>query len=205
MDALVMCGGRGTRLDAPGEKPLFELAGTPMVDRVLNALCDSRVDDVHAVVSPHGLETRRHVLDRGVNVVETPGDGYAADLAAAADRVGQPVLTVNADLPLLAPECVHATLDAYDGDTVTVCIPTAVKRLLGLGDDASFDATDRRLSPTGVRVLDEPDRDWRREIISSFSPETRVETHDVRLAVNVNRHSDARVAAELLGDAERNR
>ncbi|WP_394348666.1 NTP transferase domain-containing protein [Halovivax sp.] len=43
MDTLVMCGGRGTRLDAEVEKPLFEVGDRPMIDRVLDALSADEV------------------------------------------------------------------------------------------------------------------------------------------------------------------
>jgi len=46
-----MAGGAGTRLDR-GEKPLFEIAGEPMVERVLEAL--------EASVSTRPTPSRRH-------------------------------------------------------------------------------------------------------------------------------------------------
>jgi adenosylcobinamide-phosphate guanylyltransferase len=140
VDALLMCGGRGTRLDR-GEKPLFEVAGTPMVDRVLAALSASRVAAVTAVTSPHVPETTTHLQGR-VPVVETAGDGYVADLTAALQRVDRPVLTAVADLPLLAAGPVDRTLSAHEGGSLTVCVPTALKQALGVSADATG-ATER--------------------------------------------------------------
>ena len=184
MDALVMCGGKGTRLDADAEKPLFEVGGEAMVDRVLAALEASRVEQVYAVVSPHAPETAAH-LD--CPVVETPGEGYVADLTAALedDRVDEPVLTVAADLPLLDGAVVDSVLDDYEGGSLTVATPTLLKRTLGVSADTRFDHEAEEVAPTGVNVVgDGPDRTVVRD--------------DARLAVNVNRREDAEVAERLL-------
>jgi adenosylcobinamide-phosphate guanylyltransferase len=185
-----MCGGAGTRLDR-GEKPLFEVAGEPMVDRVLGALEASRVDEIHAVTSPEAPETAAHLHGR-VHAIETDGEGYVADLGAALERVDRPVLTVVADLPLLAGEVVDRVLDAYeseapDGESSTVCVPTALKEALGVSADATRAHGGRELSPAGLNVagVDEGER-------------LHV-SYDARLAVNVNRPGDAAVAEVLAG------
>ncbi|SEW28325.1 NTP transferase domain-containing protein [Halobacterium jilantaiense] len=173
-----MCGGRGTRLDSDAEKPLFEVAGRPMVDRVRDALADSRVDTAYAVVSPHAPDTREHVTG-DLPVVETPGEGYVADLGAALDAVGTPVLTVAADLPLVDGDAVDAVLDAADGST-SVRVPVALKDTLGASTDS-----DGPWVPTGVNVVADDE-------------DSVVRSWDARLAVNVNRRSDAALAERLL-------
>ena len=178
-----MCGGRGTRLDR-GEKPLFEVGGDPMVDRVLAALEGSRVDRVHAVTSPHVPETAAH-LDGRVPRIEAAGEGYVADLADALESVDNPVLTVVSDLPLLSASVVDRTLSAHDGGSLTVCVPTALKRALGVSADSTREQDGRRLSPTGLNVVGGDERVY--------------VSYDARLAVNVNRPADAEVA-EVLAD-----
>jgi adenosylcobinamide-phosphate guanylyltransferase len=183
VDALLMCGGRGTRLDR-GEKPLFEVGGDPMVDRVLAALEGSRIDRVHAVTSPHVPETAAH-LDGRVPQIEADGEGYVADLTEALEVVERPVLTVVSDLPLLSPSVVDRTLSAHDGGSLTVSVPTALKRTLGVSADSTRERDGRRLSPSGLNVVGGDER-------------LRV-SYDVRLAVNVNRPADAEVAEVLAG------
>jgi adenosylcobinamide-phosphate guanylyltransferase len=224
MDALVMCGGRGTRLDATTEKPLVEVGGCPTVDRVLDALAGGRVDRVHAVVSPHTPATREHLADRrerradgsdagtdradrpagpsaSLALVDAPGDGYVPDLGYALERVDRPVLTVAADLPLLAPDAVDAVLDAHaavgadaegnagtDADglapSLTVSVPAALKEALGASVDTTYESGGRRLAPTGVNVV-------------AGDADTTHMTYDARLAVNVNRPSDLALAEAL--------
>lgn len=185
MDALLFCGGRGTRLEAEVEKPLFEVCGVAMVDRVLDALDGSRIDTVYPVVSPHVPATREHLADR--EWIDAPGEGYVADLefALADDCVGTPVLTVAADLPLLVPASVDAVLAAHDDGSLAVCVPASLKRDLGASVDTTFEEAGRELAPTGVNVVGEGE------------DETYV-AEDRRLAVNVNRKRDAAVAEAWL-------
>ncbi|WP_367176610.1 NTP transferase domain-containing protein [Haloarcula rubripromontorii] len=179
-----MCGGRGTRLDAETEKPLFRVGGVPMVDRVVGALRESSVGRIVAATSPNAPDTQAH-LD--VPCIETPGEGYVADLDAALadDRLSRPALTVAADLPLLDGEIVDRVLNAHDGGSLTVLVPASLKRGLGVSDDTTFEDGGREVAPTGVNVVgDGPDDAWL--------------TRDRRIAVNVNTLADARVAERWL-------
>lgn len=239
MKALVLCGGRGTRLDADAEKPLYEIGGQPMIDRVVEALAAGDVDAIHAAVSPHAPRTREHLASDStageaidaapdVEVVETPGDGYVEDLETALDVVGRPVLTVAADLPLLAPEHVRDAIAASDAGarSLTVCVPAALKRLLGAtcerefrggrSSEASVDSGDDADSGNdagpgdGAGSGDDAGTDGERSASGGVAPTglnvvgptdaagSTLRTYDARLAVNVNTVSDARIAEVLL-------
>ena len=180
-----MCGGRGTRLDADVEKPLLEVAGRPMIGRVLAALEGSRVGTVRAVPSPHVPATRSFLEDRGIPIVETPGAGYVEDLGRALCGVRTPALTVAADLPLLAGDAIDRVLGEHEAGSMTVAIPAALKRALGVSLGPVEERGGRKLVPSGVNV------------VADANPDRTLVTHDVRLAVNVNRASDARVAERL--------
>ncbi|EMA15480.1 MULTISPECIES: NTP transferase domain-containing protein [Haloarcula] len=179
-----MCGGRGTRLDTKVEKPLFRIGGVPMVGRVVGALEDSAVERIIAATSPNAPETQS-CLD--VPCIETPGEGYVADLDAALndDQLSQPVLTVAIDLPLLDGEIVDRVLDRHSGGSLSVLVPASLKRELGVSDDTTFESGNREVAPTGINVVgDGPDDAWL--------------TWDRRVAVNVNTLADARVAEQWL-------
>ena len=185
-----MCGGAGTRLDR-GEKPLFEIGDTPMVARVLDALKSSRIDTPYGVTSPQTPATARWLDSRdGVDVIETAGEGYVADLTRALEAVDRPVLTVVADLPLLASEVVDRTIETCGSDTLTVCVPATLKRQLGVTVDTTRAHGGRELAPTGLNVVGEDDT------------ETIRVSYDARLAVNVNRSDDAAVADALADPRE---
>ena len=183
-----MCGGRGTRL-GDGEKPLSEIAGVRLLDRVRDALAASRVRTVYAVTSPAAPETAASAEEP---VIETPGDGYVRDLrtALADDRVEQPVMTVAADLPLLDGEALNAVLEAADGRTLTVAVPAGRVRALGFSVDTTFRTGGIAVRPAGVNVVGpDPERTW--------------VTRDPRLAANVNRPRDRLAAAWRRAGRER--
>lgn len=198
MDALVMCGGAGSRLDADVEKPLYEVCGRPMVDRVRDALAASQVDTVYGVTSPNAPRTRDHVeaavagTPSDESIIETPGDGYVSDLQFALEHVELPVLTVAADLPLLDGEAVNAVLARFDGPSLTVCVPPTVKQSLGLSVDSTMESNGSTVVPAGINV------------VSRESSEQQMLTSDTRYAVNVNRISDAIAAESILDEIATN-
>lgn len=195
MNMLVMAGGSGSRLDAPVEKPLVEVRGTPMIDGVLSALADASAGQLVVTVSPNTPKTAAHLREHPLDptVLETAGAGYVPDLQTALETVALPVVTVAADLPLLAGwhvdrACGAAGVkDPSSGEvpSVTVCVPARLKRRIGASVETTVTNDERELVPTGLNVV---------------GPGTgeRIETlHDPRLAVNVNRPGDVRVAEAL--------
>jgi adenosylcobinamide-phosphate guanylyltransferase len=181
-----MCGGQGTRLNSESEKPLYPIAGVTMVDRVLAALDASAAETVFAAVSPNTPATAARLAGRDATpVIETPGNGYVNDLLTALDHpeIEPPVLTVAADLPLLAAPVVDRVLANHGTETAsrTVCVPVSLKRRLGISVDTRLENAPH-LAPTGVNVVG-----------SSTRSMTHV-SYDPRLAVNVNRLEDARLA-----------
>lgn len=186
-----MCGGAGSRLESEAEKPLAEIGGRAMVDRVLDALKASEIDDVYAVTSPKTPGTKQHVADR-VETIDASGEGYVRDLQYALDELlgdsgnlGHPVFTVAADLPLLAGDAIDIVLDVYEQGSLTVCTPRGLPEALGISVDAAFDVEDQSVVPSGVNVVGgDPDDVW--------------VTWDARFAVNVNYPGDAAVAERLL-------
>jgi adenosylcobinamide-phosphate guanylyltransferase len=178
-----MCGGRGTRFDADVEKPLFPVGDRPMVDRVRDALEASRIDTIHAVVSPQAPATRDHLHD--LSTIETLGEGYVADLEQALGAVSEPVLTAAADLPLLDGPAIDTVLDAHADGPMTVAVPVALKRQLGVTLGDTLTETGEELAPAGVNLV-------------ADGPGSTHMTYDARLAVNVNHRRDVEIAEGLL-------
>lgn len=191
MDALLMCGGEGMRLrPAVGdiEKPLVEVGGRPMVDRVVEALEASRVETIVAAASPATPETAARLTDRkGVRLVETPGEGYVNDLTTALTAVETPVVTVTSDLPLLTGELVDRVIEAAGGESLAVCVPRSLVESVGASADTTIDHEGERVVPTGLNVVG-PGED------------RRVVWTAEQVAVNVNRPADLQCAERLFSD-----
>lgn len=198
-----MCGGRGTRLGGVAEKPLVDVAGRAMIGRVLDALEASGVERVHAVVSADAPATHRWLLDRvrtgsgrPLEIIETSGDGYVADIQAAVSEVPTPALSVCADLPLLTGTIVDRVVASGNNAALSVYVPVATKRRLGVSIDISMTIDGERVAPAGINLLGTPEEQRR----SDTDPRAdRLVLRNPRLAVNANRPRDLQIAEALLG------
>ena len=115
MDALVMAGGRGSRLKM-GEKPLVTLFGRPLIDYVTAALRGSQVQRILVATTDNVPKTRLWAESRELEVVETAGRGFVADMVSAVLAAGitDPVMIVMADLPLVTADLIDDIVDIYE-------------------------------------------------------------------------------------------
>ena len=82
--ALIMAGGKGTRMGLPGEKPLLPLLGKPLVDWVAEAVASAQnVSEFYVVTSTNTPETEKHCQNKGWKVLRTDAKGYHNDLKQA--------------------------------------------------------------------------------------------------------------------------
>jgi adenosylcobinamide-phosphate guanylyltransferase len=196
--ALVTAGGRGSRISELGtEKPLVPIAGVPMIDRMLEQLGRSeRLDRVYVSVSPLAPRTREHLLARDVVIIDTPGNGYVADLNGSMHEIGEDaVLVCPSDMPLLTAEAVDALIQAYDEraqPSLTVALPPKVIESLGLIVTYVEEIEGTPLTFCGVSVVD------RLEMLTGkFLPGGYFITEKEEFAVNVNTVHDLRLAERI--------
>lgn len=120
MIAAVMCGGRASRMQqqAGMEKPLLRVDGVAMVERVISALSSSdRFDRIVAAVSPNTPETNKFLESKGIETIETAGEGYSQDLSYLLSILKpQKVVAVPGDIPLLNSQIVNEIINTIDDD-----------------------------------------------------------------------------------------
>jgi adenosylcobinamide-phosphate guanylyltransferase len=113
-----MCGGRASRMQQQGgmEKPLLQVDGVAMVERVILALASSdRFDRIVAAVSPNTPKTNEFLKSKGIEIIETAGNGYSKDLSYVLSKLKpQKVMTVPGDIPLLKSQIVNEILTTID-------------------------------------------------------------------------------------------
>ena len=112
-----MCGGRASRMQQRQrgiEKPLLKVAGIAMVERVISALADSDMfDRIVAAVSSHTPMTKEFLRSKGIETIETLGEGYSKDLSQLLSKLKpQRVVIVPSDMPLLSSQIVIGILNA---------------------------------------------------------------------------------------------
>ena len=118
--AAIMCGGRASRMQQGGiEKPLLKVDGIAMVVRVILALAGSgRFDRILAAISPNTPKTKELLKSKGIETIETPGEGYSNDLSHLLSKLKpQRVMVVPSDIPLLNSQIISEILDAIDNSS----------------------------------------------------------------------------------------
>ena len=79
--ALVMAGGKGTRMKLAEEKPLIDVCGKPVIEYVLAALKEpKKIDRIIVATRTSTPKTAELMKEFGVKVLETPGKDYVSDM-----------------------------------------------------------------------------------------------------------------------------
>jgi adenosylcobinamide-phosphate guanylyltransferase len=195
--AVVMAGGKGTRLRLSVEKPLLEVGGKPVIERVLRSLLASkRVDAVVVAVTDNSPKTACFVSTFPVKVVKTPGKDYIFDMQFVVRKLGLGhVLTVAADLPLITSDIIDGIAECYERcgkPALAVVVPREAKKKLGMGEEYAFSLRETLVVPTGVNVIDGRRID-EEELEQDFYVSERKE-----LAINVNTLAELKIAEDFL-------
>ena len=199
MDALVMAGGRGSRMKLPIEKPLLEINGKKLIEYVLDALEKSNnIDNIHIAVSANGPETGKWLesYSSDLNLINTPGSGYVSDMVVAVKSAGikGPVLMVMADLPLISSEMIDEVIAKYHTipqPALSVYNLLSVCRSKGLRPDTVFNKNGQLIVPSGLNILDADKIHEEQEDYNYI-----LDNH--RLAVNVNTIEDLEICSRLI-------
>ena len=192
--ALIMAGGKGTRMELKGEKPLINVGGIPMIQRVIDALIHAgRVDDIVVATSPYTPRTVEFVEDLGIRTIKTPGKGYVDDLGFAISNLdfkdeNQVILTITSDLPLIQSETVDYILSEYEKcgkPAMCVAVPAEIFAEYGLKPSILFGD----LVPSGLNILRSTDKQQNEEVLI---------IRKIELALNINSCNDIMILEELL-------
>ena len=173
-----MAGGKGERLKANCEKPLFPLKDKFLIDYVLNNLNQSNLlDKIVIATSPNTSKTKDYLIknydadslnfNNDVNdklegnskfyYLDTPGKGYVEDLSFILDTFNKDspnhiLLFINSDLPLVNTKIINHVLEVYessDKPALSVYVPTEVFEENDI--DYSFQYNGK--VPSGLNIL----------------------------------------------------
>ena len=199
MFALIMAGGKGTRMGLSEEKPLVHVGGKPAIARVIESLLAARkVDSVVVAVTDFVPKTAVFVSKFPVKVVKTPGKDYIFDMQYVVRKLGlEHVLTVAADLPLITSEIIDSVAEGYEGcgkPALAVVVPKETKKKLGMGEEYAFILGDKLVVPTGINVIDGRRID-EEELEQEFYISERKE-----LAININTLEELKVAERFFSE-----
>ena len=191
--AIVMAGGKGTRLKTPVEKPLFKLHDKPLIKYVLDNLDSSRlVEKIIIATSPNTPKTSEYIDEFDYEILDTPGIDFVNDLGFILDyfeakSCDDILLFINADLPFISGECIDYIIDYYfksSTEALSTLIPVSIFDNLGLDYEFEYQG----LVPIGVNIL---------KSINKIQDETQLVIEKQELAFNINTLQDATVADRL--------
>ncbi len=193
MTALVMAGGKATRMNAVTEKPLLKVGGKPMIEHVVDALKHSKmVDQIIVAVSRRTPQTARKVAELNAEILETPGEDYISDMKYAVRKLGvHVVLIVSSDLPFITTEIVDEAVEKYrssDKPSLAVMIPASIYERLGSKPEYVFEADGRSVVPVGLNIIDGS------RIDESELEQVILVTESEELALNVNTPTELEAA-----------
>lgn len=195
MDALVMAGGRGSRLKM-GEKPLVTLFGRPLIEYVTAALQESKVQRILVATTDNVPRTREWAEGRELEVIETEGRGFVADMVSAVSAAGitDPIMIIMADLPLVTSDLIDDIIDIYEErpePALSTHTPLGLHSRLGRRPDSLFNYRGQLIVPSGINVLDGSDIEREQE-------DYHLILERMELAVNVNVADDLLLCEKIM-------
>jgi adenosylcobinamide-phosphate guanylyltransferase len=202
LTALVMAGGKGSRIRSNVEKPLQEIAGKPMILYVIDAIRGSRhIHDIIVAVSHRTPRTAQVLRSLGIRVFVSPGKGYVEDTQVAIKLLGLgKTLVVSADLPLITSRLVNEVVRRYQVSgkpALTVAYPESSRKRISTVDDERFEYGNVGLISAGLNVLDGKRID-EKELDEEVMILDRAE-----VALNVNTPEDLELARSMIYNSTR--
>ncbi len=185
MIGIVMAGGRGSRMCMGTEKLLLRYE-KPIILCVTDAMRDSGCfGRMIALTSPNAPETKKLLCRNSIEVMDTAGDGYAADLGCALAGLSGMVLVVSGDLPLLDAHIVKRLAAGASAVWRSYIVTKKFLDSAGLSPAHKVTHNGAQCSYTGVSLVN-ADR-----IRSCDTIDERLEiVDDLRIALNVNTKKD---------------
>ncbi|MFQ6105868.1 MAG: NTP transferase domain-containing protein [Candidatus Hydrothermarchaeaceae archaeon] len=177
LDALIMAGGKGSRLGIDAEKPLLLFDNKTLIERVIEALKSKYIKDITVVTSRSTGKTEAKMREKGVNVVRAPGRGYVNDMLYALEKMklGK-TLVISSDLPLVTSADIDYIIKEYlkrGRPAMSVFVPERVFKEHGIKPTMVIGA----LVPAGINIVDGNNIE---------GEEAKLISEKVEFAVNVN-------------------
>lgn len=188
-----MCGGRASRMQVGAEKPLLKVDGVPMVERVASALAGSgRFGRIIAAVSANTPRTKELLKSRGIEIIETAGEGYPQDLSRLLSMLKpEKVMVVPADVPLLDAKAVGDIVNLARGrqePAVSIVLEKGFVEGMGVKPSVVFD----RYCHSGITIFDTA------RVTGETVQERYVVMNRKEIALNVNTKEELELAESLV-------
>ncbi|CAD6492407.1 MAG: Adenosylcobinamide-phosphate guanylyltransferase [Candidatus Argoarchaeum ethanivorans] len=198
MDAFIMAGGRGTRLNK-GEKPLLRLLGKPLITYSIDVLKKTSLINQFFIITSSNTPGTTNWLAKyypEIPVIKTPGEGYVPDMVNAVKKSGVKgaLLVIMSDLPLITPTLIERIIHIYKEkgtDALSVHLPIDICKKFGQRPDTVFHKDCELIVPVGINILNVDKIDSEQEDYNYLLDETN-------MILNVNTIEDYYICKEIL-------
>jgi len=146
-------------MGSPVEKPLLEIAGRSLLQRVIEQLkLAPSIERIVVASSPNTPITAREAGRLNVENIVTPGDGFEEDMRFAIRQLAlEDVMIVSCDLPFLTVDVIERAVRTYRTSmkpALAVMAPVETYKKLGSNPGYVFDIRGQNLVPVGVNIID---------------------------------------------------
>ncbi|MCW4000083.1 MAG: NTP transferase domain-containing protein [Candidatus Bathyarchaeota archaeon] len=199
ISALIMAGGRGSRMGLPTEKPMLPFLGKPLLDWVAQAVKSaSKVGEFYVITSPNTPQTELHCQKMGYRFVRTDANGYHNDLRQAVTKLGWmgPILTMPSDVPAITGAVLDWVVGEFEvcgKDFLAVFVPIEKRLSLGLSISSTDEYGGVWYAVSGVNVINGA------KVLGEGKVETAaIITEETEVVLNVNTTTDLEIARQLM-------
>lgn len=197
--ALILAGGKGSRICSNTEKPLLLFLGKPLIDRVVEAAKSARnVSQIYVVTSKNTPQTEERCLKNGWRVLKTNGEGYHNDLKQAIieGKLNSPILTIPADLPALTGEFIDKIITLFEErgkNALAVFIPLEKRKKMELSVSSKDEFEGVMYAVSGVNIING------KKILAEGKIDTAaLVTDEIEVLFNINTQKDLNIAEKNL-------
>ena len=190
MIALVMAGGKGTRMNSSEEKLLLEYK-KPVIFHVLDALKNSHCfTKIITATSSNSPKTKEILEQAKIETIETEGKGYSNDLNSVLQNLNDYVFLVSGDLPFLDESIIQSMIEKFDSKNTwtSFLISTKFLNSLNLQSDLVVKIENFDCAYTGISIINANKITDLNEIEQSY-----IILDDKRIAFNLNTNEDYRL------------
>ena len=190
MIALVMAGGKGSRMKTQEEKLLLKHIHPTILHVVFAIQNTNYFSKIIAATSPNSPKTKEMLENAGVETIDTSGKGYVEDLNLILSSINDDVLVVPGDLPLLDDEIIKKIVKTNNSNKIWTSFLVTKNFLKSIGLKSGFSVRfqNKECSFTGISIVNA------REIENlDLVEEIYYILDDKRIGMNLNTFEDYRL------------
>ena len=187
MIAIVMAGGKGSRMKSSDEKLLLPYK-KPIILHVAEALSNSDCfSEIIFITSPNSPKTKKLLLENNYEIIDSTGKGYVEDLNNILQSIDDSVFVTSGDLPLLDEMIIKKITSFYDETHLwtSILITKNFLQTLGISSNFEINFENQLCNYSGISMINSKKISNLDNIKENF-----VIIDDKRIAFNVNTKED---------------